>query len=283
MMYPWLLSPLLLFSSIALAEDELRWYTVEVIAFAHTSTAGVQEERWPEDTGIPDSINTVSLIPVVESDDIDEEVLPGQPIEFQELPLEILSDSLDTLQQSSRYQVLQAKAWRFQGLPLESALAVRIKAGQRYLVDGEVAPELPAIPEPGMVTLARETHRPTTNTYATEYDALYEDDVLYELDGRVRISLTRFLDVDADLIYRTHVMLPDTLGSLVSQFHSFRLTEFRRMKSNTIHYLDHPMFGLIIAINRYQLPELFEIISTQEALPATPPASARSLAPITAQ
>jgi len=78
------------------------------------------------------------------------------------------------------------------------------------------------------------------------------DEALYEIDGRIKISLSKFLDVDADLLYRRNVNLPDAQGLPVNEFREFRLTEFRRMKSKTIHYLDHPMFGVVIGIDRYK-------------------------------
>jgi len=289
MKFYWFIASLLLFPCVVLAEDELRWYTVEVIVFAHTSTAGVQEERWPDDPGIPDSSGAVSLVPIVvpsvdEPPDIDAEILPGTPIEFQELPLEILAEPHETLQRSSRYRVLEAKAWRLLGLPLESALPVRIKAGQRYLPDGEIAPPLasePAIASIPATDIPVSTVDANTTGARTAFNTIaagtIEDDALYELEGRIRISLTRFLDVDADLLYRTHIMLPDTLGQYVNEFRGFRLTEFRRMKSNTTHYLDHPMFGLIVAINRYELPELAGETEPKSAA-ALPPAST---APVT--
>ena len=42
---------LLLLPNIANAR---RWYNVEVIIFANTSDAGVQEEHWPPEPGEPD-------------------------------------------------------------------------------------------------------------------------------------------------------------------------------------------------------------------------------------
>jgi hypothetical protein len=211
-----------------------RWYTVEVIIFANSSNAGVQEELWPEDPGVPDTSNAVSLVSV------GAETLPGRPIEFQRLPMKILANSLAAMKRSSRYRVLQASAWRLPGLPLKSAPPVLIQAGKRYLPDGQITTRAPAAPT------------------AASIDPLFDNNaanalpsVLHELEGRIRISLTRFLDVDTDLLYRSNVSLPDSTGGFVNEFRSFRLTEFRRMKSNTIHYIDHPMFGMVIAIDRY--------------------------------
>lgn len=249
--------PLIVFSSIVSAqeeESEMRWYTTEIIIFANTSTAGVQEEHWPDDPGIPDSANSVILVSDIDEDEI---LILGQPIEFQELPLDTLADPLATMQRSSRYRILLATAWRLPGLPKESAPPVLIKAGQRYLPDGTLAPPLPDVQtvEPGLTNAPANIEHEDTFSIETLYA---EEDIKYELEGRIGISLSRYLDVDTDLLYRTYISLPDKNNVFVDQFQAFRLTEYRRMKSKTIHFLDHPMFGMIIAIDRYELPQLEE-------------------------
>lgn len=204
-----------------------RWYNVEVIIFAYSSEVGVQEEFWPLETGYPDVSNSVAL---VRSDAA--ERLPGEIIDYEALPFNMLSAALNRLRRSSRYQVLYSRAWRLPDLPSRSANPVRIRAGKRYDANGNIAAAVP-VGLPGQ-------------------PQFMVDDALYEIDGRIKISLSKFLDVDADLLYRRHVSLPDENGLPVNEFRQFRLTEFRRMKSKTIHYLDHPLFGVIIGIDRYQ-------------------------------
>ena len=93
-----------------------------------------------------------------------------------------------------------------------------------------------------------------------------EGRMLYEIDGRIKISLSKFLDVDTDLLYRRPVTLPDSNGLPVNEFRQFRLNEFRRMKSKTIHYLDHPLFGVIVGIDRYVPEETFDVIQPKSAI-----------------
>ena len=57
------------------------------------------------------------------------------------------------------------------------------------------------------------------------------------VDGTLRVYLSRYLHVDADLLYRRRgVETP------------FRLQTSRRMRSGELHYLDHPLFGVLILI-----------------------------------
>lgn len=254
-----LLAVLITILGATTAHASERWYNVEVIIFAHNNEAALSEENWPVDPGIPDSTNSVTLITDIDED----ERLPGQIIEFEKLDINMLGGALSRLKRSSRYDVKYASAWRLPDLPVKLAPPVRIKAGQRFTAEGNPAPP-PPVP----------THTQTIVGQVVGQDQLpaIVDDALYEIDGRIKISLSKYLDVDADLVYRSHVFLPDADGVPTRTFQSFRLTEFRRMRSKTIHYLDHPLFGMIIGIDRYErpdeelLPVLNEIKSSQSRI-----------------
>jgi len=233
---------LLAVPSLSYAVYGERWYNVEVIVFAYSSGIGAQEEHWPIETGQPDISNSVSLVRHKEG----EEQLPGQIIEFEELPFEMLSGALKRMRRSSRYDVIYSRAWRLPDLPKRSAPPVRIRAGKRYTADGLLAP-------------------PLVVDTAGNLEGVV-DDALYEIDGRIKISLSKFLDVDADLLYRRPVTLPDSNGLPVNEFRQFRLEEFRRMKSKTIHYLDHPLFGIVVGIDRYMPEETFDVIQPKSAI-----------------
>jgi hypothetical protein len=64
------------------------------------------------------------------------------------------------------------------------------------------------------------------------------------LDGILRVYRLRYLHVDVDLVYhRSGVDTP------------FRLQTSRRMRSGELHYLDHPLFGLLILVTPLALDE----------------------------
>ncbi|TNG02300.1 MAG: hypothetical protein EP297_01180 [Gammaproteobacteria bacterium] len=216
--------PLILLLLLHAKIADAKWYDVEMIFFSHNGNSGLYEERWPEDPGQPDSANAVQLISV------EEPLLPDQLIEFQRLPLSNLTEQLNLLERSSRYHIIDSVAWRQPGLREKNAPTVAIQAGRFFTPDGAVAP-LPSLDSPAM------------------------NDSHYELEGQVKISLSKYLNVDADLVYRTPVMLPDEEGNNVSILQPFRLQELRRMRSKSLHYLDHPMFGILVAIEPYKLPE----------------------------
>ena len=236
------LLPVLLLSAAGGAYAADRWYNVEVIIFAHNDEAALWEEYWPQDPGAPDNSDAVSLVANIG----ELERLPGQLIEFEELPISMLVDSLARLQRSGRYRVIYATAWRLPGLPRQLAPSVRIRAGRMFNAWGEPIPQdsaaggtigTGAVPGPAGA--------------ASGGAAALPADVLHEIDGRIKISLSKYLDVDADLLYRDNVQLTDADGLAVQSLYAFRLSEHRSMKRNTIHYLDHPLFGVLIGVDRY--------------------------------
>lgn len=64
------------------------------------------------------------------------------------------------------------------------------------------------------------------------------------LSGVVKVGLSRYLHLDVNLLYRK------STGN--GAFDTFQLSESRRMRSKEIHYLDHPMMGVIALITPLQ-------------------------------
>jgi hypothetical protein len=116
---------------------------------------------------------------------------------------------------------------------------------------------------------------------------------LPRLDGTLRLILSRYLHLESDLVWREPLpsylagMLPvediaasevaitgeeqvaapaalegdeammsteaETLSEL--NYQVFRMKQSRRMRSNEVHYIDHPLFGIIALVTRYELPQ----------------------------
>ena len=62
------------------------------------------------------------------------------------------------------------------------------------------------------------------------------------VSGLVRISLGRYLHINTDLAQRTSGMEPEVIHS----------TDHRRMRSDELHYLDQPGFGILVIIHPYE-------------------------------
>lgn len=210
------LSLLLLAALSATAQAVETWYMVELIVFAQRNPDS-GSEHWPTDQAVAlVELNAAANIPGAGSG-------PGKDARLQTLPPEQyrLHAEAKRLGEDGNYTVLRHIGWRQPGLARDEALAVRLQGASSATATGSL---------PGAQLL----------------------------DGTVRLVLSRYLHLEADLLYR-----PETAAAAES--HSFfasaeraeapvyRLQESRRMRSKEVHYLDHPMFGVIALVTPYEV------------------------------
>ena len=77
-------------------------------------------------------------------------------------------------------------------------------------------------------------HSGLSNPYSSGFDSI---------DGWISVTRARYLHLEADLVLNGNLVPSD-----VAQAEHFRLTAKRRMRSREVHYIDHPMFGLLVNI-----------------------------------
>lgn len=288
-------------------QEELTWYAVEMIFFERSSEIGRSAEFWPADPGLPDVAGAVELsveglapaAPAKESSASDViETPPGTatamttqapgPRAFQLLaPDEYrLTDIWNRLNKSSAYRPLLHVAWIQPGYAPENARLVHVRNSNGALgavaaLPGAQGAALPVVNEPG--------YAPTLSSRIR----VARDRSKAALDGTVRVHRARYLHVQADLLYYRPLDIdapaaiatdenlnaaslqdsPDT--ALIEQLLAedaagprlFRLTESRRMRSRELHYLDHPLFGVLVEAWPVELPET-PLAPPQATLPA---------------
>lgn len=91
---------------------------------------------------------------------------------------------------------------------------------------------------------------------------------IWQLDGSLRVYLkyinrVPYLHIDSEMYYRQPV--PANPGTPLTEGEapeyklvSVPFKQVRRVISKQIHYFDHPLFGMIVQIRRYNMPELPE-------------------------
>ncbi|MET0084310.1 MAG: CsiV family protein [Sedimenticola sp.] len=76
------------------------------------------------------------------------------------------------------------------------------------------------------------------------------------LEGTVTISLGRYLHADLNLLLRQQSPYSSAGDSLLEQkMAGHRFQAHRKMRSGELHYLDHPLLGALILIEKYEEPE----------------------------
>jgi hypothetical protein len=267
---------LLLLSLFALATnvraaEALRYYDIETIIFESLDPSARQSENWKSDINrqIPPVAAELDQpypgqIPPQYDPSLTFKTLP--PSEFQ------LQNEEKLLTNTNQYRILLHTAWVQPGMGPDVALPVHIT--RTFITETPVTQSLiPATP--GMP--AANVPLPTTPTQTRSV-----------LDGYIKIILTRYLHADVDLVYTTGLPLnpstaagnpptnttpanPATNPTLATPAVNatpatnpvdsvatmpapiiYRLMESRRMRSKELHYLDHPVLGMLLLITQYE-------------------------------
>ena len=189
-----------------------RWFMVEIVVFDDLRNEALHDEQWPVDPGEPSLGGAIELAPRPES--VSEGAGHGYRL-AKPSHLE-LGPVRQRLRRSAHYRPFLHAGWRLPGLPRRSARPVHIGS---HLGGGRTKA---AAPDGG--------------------------DRTPSVHGTVTVSLARYLQVDVDLLY--HRPSGGEAAGPESVPARFRLVSERRMRSGELHYLDHPLFGVLIRITR---------------------------------
>jgi hypothetical protein len=214
-----LLIPLLLLATSAYAGPD---YRVEMIVFAQKDDAAFNSEHWPLQGGVTDS----------------QKENTGRIGHFRQLPASefTLNQAEKLLASSPHYEILTHMAWQQPGLEEDKALDMPISGGKDYRAQ---------YPE-------RMQSRWEVNAQG-EIVEVPGPKTLNELDGHVRLVLGRYLHLYTDLTFRKPVIV-EKLDEQTQEVAKTRtlfdipIQAHRRMRSRELHYIDHPMAGILIEV-----------------------------------
>jgi hypothetical protein len=196
-----------------------------------------------------------------------------------------LTDAWKSLEKSGAYRPLLHIGWVQPGFPAEEARLIHVRNDNAAL--GAITISADAATDAAGEDAVEETV-PTFDGGAGDAPSLSSridfarDPSQVALDGTLRVHRARYLHVQADLLYYRPVAgdggaspatqddpatipAPDSSDTAyIEQLLAeedvtprlFRLTESRRMRSRELHYLDHPLFGVLVEAWPVELPEL---------------------------
>jgi hypothetical protein len=74
------------------------------------------------------------------------------------------------------------------------------------------------------------------------------DNASSSISGEIKIILGRYLHIYTDLIYKrpNTSYAPVLASSQNDQFKEFSIKSHRRMRSKELHYIDHPLVGVLV-------------------------------------
>jgi hypothetical protein len=249
-------------SLAVLAQGQDAWYTIELIVFEQIESTGLPSERWPLDPGRPPVDEAIQLAVAGELAVTMDEARPQASVQerraFELLPEDELSlrETWARLRRSRDYRPVLHLGWRQPGFTREEARAVHVRS----------APAEPAV------------RRTTPRRFERADGGLATWIEPRKLEGTLRLYRSRYLHIEADLLYYRPdaaplpLSGPDASGNGIADQSLtaadvagpeaglarppvlFRMTTQRRMRSRELHYLDHPLFGVIVLATPYEPP-----------------------------
>lgn len=259
----------------ALAEiAETRWYDVEVILFAQTNQNYRDSETWPIDYTPPDMENAKELLP---QDKAKRD--PARPTAFRLLDVDELKLDADVnrINKAEDMQLLTHFGWRQPGLPQQGALAIRL--------DQPLLDRIQAMNEAAALKAGQPVELETSEMAAAEKP---------QIEGTLRLILSRYLHIETDLLLKepldgqpmnndaqqANVVIfsepampasgapgqaakPDLFAmaqenAAPAPYRVYFMHQSRRMRSGELHYLDHPLFGMLIKVTPFQ-PQVAQV------------------------
>lgn len=275
------------------------WYQVEALVFARVNPvsreywrldqepefapnpiylAGMPRPDSPQPSGMP--MDAPGEAAGNDTPDIDVPLLPEEADEidraaaehgaWQPLDEQALADGKtlaamrERMESRGSYRILFHEAWRQPIRERGRAFAIHVEGGQRLQPleeDFLLTPLNPAEDEPE--PLQQETPMDEEPGAGASMEAAAEaepvkDRSFPEMRGELKLHLARYLHVEPNLWFT------DKTGD-GQRFH-VTIEQHRRMRSEELHYIDHPLFGLVLYLKPWKTPEQEEAKLMEKAL-----------------
>ena len=210
-----MIHPMGLHAETQASEESDPWYQFEVLVFQRIAPGAGSTEGWTLDPGTPSREDAVFLSRGAAIQD-------NEPIPFRSLPAEerTLSEAWRIMRRSRDYRPLYHLAWR------------------------------QPVKHPDQAKPIYFSLKPKNS------DAISEADPP-TLEGTVKFGVKRYLHLETDIVLReatTDAQAEVDGFSYGPRFRSYRMQDKRRMRSGKLHYLDHPVLGVLSIATRYEKP-----------------------------
>lgn len=195
-------------------------YQVEILVFSNINATTFNTEHWPASSS--DSINLSNTVVPKTNADI-HGLQKVSPSHF------ILGAEQNRIVKFSPYKIVLHMAWRESFVKLNQLTKIHLYGGQLYDNNGRV-----------IQTVVDESlpYSPTQN---------------WQLNGKVALRLDRYFNMNFNLLFalpngQVAALKSDNLSINPNQFTYIHLTENRRLRSQELNYIDHPLYGVLFKI-----------------------------------
>lgn len=258
----------MLSASTSFSEESVsssKWYQIELLVFANSNEAEDQGEHWPTELRLRYPTNTVVLKPPVDSSLInrtivdESDLLEAQAIgtptiyrdypSFTQLPEDALSlrDAANNILSQYQYRPLFHGAWQQPIEPRETATAIAIYGGEKfdnhYELEGHV-----------LIAVERYLHIHTDLWLNRFIQAIGSDAfILQKLPTLPRQKTETLADVTSLVLSDDNSLTNNLAQPLYQVERTVVMRQHRRMRSEELHYIDHPLFGLVVRVTPIEI------------------------------
>ena len=258
--------------------DTSKWYQVEVFIFANNNPDAAMAESWPQEPGLKYSEPLVMLTPAIDPQALANETndrsinsgpdplnyqagkpLPAgnevAPVPFQLLPRDQLqlSAASKKILHSPDFRLLFHEAWR-------QPLSDRANSEQIIILGGELFDQHHELEGTINISVERYLHINTNLWYSTFTSNAGGVDNPWPQLPTVPVSLATAQDTNLEPLdgspsgktYSFDNQFQADNGNLYSVERTVTLRQHRRMRSNELHYIDHPLLGMLVKVTPYE-------------------------------
>jgi hypothetical protein len=210
------------------------WYKVEVVIFSNQDSDALQEEHWPDIKEIPSPANAIAL-----------KNSSAEGSAYKRLGGGSLSlhGVKNRLKNSGQYKVMYHAGWMQPVYHTQKPRPIRITGGEildngMYELDGHIAigrgTYLHFRPN---LFLSRRLTSDESNTLNAKRSST-DDAINTEAESLITLQTTS----------NASASTPNTLFPSIPEILTINLDQARRMKSKELHYIDHPLMGILVEI-----------------------------------
>ena len=237
---------LLLLLTITSAHAETTRYNIEIVIFEDSSDRYLNSEQWPV-IHHPENIPTTDLtnqksdtFPIIDQEPESKNKQAKYPesnsvINVTHHTSDALAAHVARLIQSSRYKVLFHQSWQQTGLSNTDAINIQVDTTRSN---------------------NKEEHNVAILNPAHQLPDISNQKLKSNIQGTLKLVLGRYLHIHTDLLYkRLNNVDKQTFPTLDSKvFSKFKIKSQRRMRSKELHYIDHPLLGILVHVIPIEQP-----------------------------
>lgn len=203
----------LLLLTTAAAHAETTRYNIDVVIFEDASARYLNSEQWPIIHHPEDLSPADPTGKPVDKAAVNQQ--DSRDINITHHASDALAGHIAKLESSARYNILLQQSWQQTGLSDTDAINVHI--------DTTTA----EIPDNGNNKLKS------------------------SLQGTLKLILGRYLHLHTDLLYKRPKQSNDSTSATLNgrRYNEFEIKSQRKMRSNELHYIDHPLIGILVLVS----------------------------------